>query len=94
MNFLVLNYGFAEKLRVKIKKLEKKDKKRIEILYKKIKQIINYKEEDIEHFKNLRHELSNLKRVHIDSSFVLTFEYFKKEKFIKFIDFDHHDKIY
>ncbi len=94
MNLLVLTYGFAEKLKIKIKKIEKKDKKRIEILYKKIKQIINSNEKEINHFKNLKYGLNDLKRVHIDKRFVLTFQYFKKEKFIKFIDFEHHDKIY
>ena len=44
--------------------------------------------------KNLRHDLSGRKRVHVDKSFVLTFRYNRQAKSILFIDFDHHDNIY
>ena len=88
------DYDFDPKLKGIIEKLRKKDPKRTEILYKKVKQIINSDEVTIEHFKNLRHELSDRKRVHIDKSFVLTFSFDRKRKFILFLDFDHHDNIY
>lgn len=35
-----------------------------------------------------------LKRVHIDTHFVLTFNVNKEKNFILFVDFDHHDNIY
>ncbi len=44
--------------------------------------------------KNLRHELSGEKRVHILSSFVLRFEVDEKNKSITLIDFSHHDDAY
>ena len=88
------DYDFDPKLKGIIEKLRKKDPKRTEILYKKVKQILNSDEVTIEHFKNLRHELSDRKRVHIDKSFVLTFSFDRKRKFILFLDFDHHDNIY
>ncbi|MDD3178568.1 addiction module toxin RelE [bacterium] len=75
-------------------KLSKKDKKLVLELNKKIKQICMFDSELIEHYKNLRNDFSNYKRVHIGRSFVLLFHVdFKFEK-IYFYKFDHHDKIY
>lgn len=88
------DYNFSDKLKEIIEVLKKKDPHRLEILYKKVKQIINSDEITIEHFKNLRYEQKHEKRVHIDKSFVLTFHYDKARKFILFVDFDHHDNIY
>lgn len=87
-------YDFTDKLKDIIQKLVKKDPRRVDIIYKKVKQIVNSDEFTIEHYKNLRHDLSDRKRVHIDGSFVLTFKYDKAKKFILFLDFDHHDNIY
>ncbi|MBI5035940.1 addiction module toxin RelE [Candidatus Micrarchaeota archaeon] len=89
-----LAYDFTDKLKDIIQKLQKKDPKRTEIIYKKINQIITSDEATIEHYKNLRHDLKDKKRVHINGSFVLTFKYEKSRKFILFLDFDHHDNIY
>lgn len=94
MNLLPFDYDFDPKLKGIIEKLAKKDQHRAEIFYKKIRQIINSDETTIEHYKNLRHDLSDRKRVHIDKSFVLTFSFDRKRKFILFLDFDHHDSIY
>lgn len=87
-------YDLTDKLREILKKLSTRDWKKAEIINKKIKQVVNSDEFTIEHYKNLMHDLSGLKRVHINSSFVLTFQYNKTKKFILFIDFDHHDNIY
>lgn len=38
--------------------------------------------------------MKDRKRVHINGSFVLGFKVFKEEKFILFVDFDHHDNVY
>ena len=78
---------------LKIKKLLKKDKK-VEIINKKIKEIINNDSETIKRYKNLRYDMSELKRVHIDKSFVLTFKVDLVNNFILFVDFDHHDTVY
>ena len=43
---------------------------------------------------NLRKPLQHLKRVHIKSSFVLTFKYIGSEDKVVFYYFDHHDNIY
>lgn len=90
----MFDYDVSDELKFKIKKLIKKDKKRVEILYKKIKQIINCDEDSINHYKNLKHNLKYFKRVHIDKSFVLTFKVDINKKFILFVDFDHHDRVY
>ena len=85
-------FEISEKLKKYLSKISKKDKVRYESAVKKIKEIINSK--DVNHYKNLRKPLQHLKRVHIDSSFVLTFEFKEKENILKFIDLEHHDKIY
>lgn len=48
---------------------------------------------DIEHYKNLRYDLSEFKGVHI-GHFVLVFKFDKMNNLIFFSDFEHHDKIY
>ena len=75
-----------------LKKLFKRDKKRYEIVWKKINEIIN--SSNIEHYKNLKFPMNEFKRVHIDRNFVLVFKYNKMNNKIKFYDLNHHDKIY
>jgi YafQ family addiction module toxin component len=90
----MFSFDLTDELKFIIQKLCKKDKKRVEIINKKIKQIINCDDVSIEHYKNLRHDLKEFKRVHIDASFVLIFKVDIKENHILFVDFDHHDNIY
>ena len=73
-----------------LKKLSKKDKILYEQVLKKIEEIIT---SDVEHYKNLRYDLKEYKRVHI-GHFVLVFRYIKTENIISFDDLDHHDNIY
>lgn len=89
-----MDYSFSEKLEKKLQKLKKKMPDRLIKLRKKIEQILNLNEIELNHFKNLRAPLQKYKRVHIDKHFVLIFEINKNNKKIIFIDFDHHDKIY
>ena len=84
-------FDFSNKLEGILNKLARKDKALAIAVKKKIKQIIFCDKKDIKHFKNLRGDMSHLKRVHI-GSFVLTFK-MEKETII-FEDFDHHDVIY
>lgn len=90
----MFDFDLSDKLKIIIKKLCKKDKKRVEIINKKIKEVINCDKDSINHYKNLRHDLSEFKRVHIDNHFVLTFKVELTNNFILFVDFEHHDKIY
>nr|AQS34722.1 hypothetical protein [uncultured archaeon] len=90
----MFDFNLSDELKIIIKKLAKKDRKRVEIINKKIKQIISCDEETINHYKNLRKDMKELKRVHIDRSFVLTFKVDLKNNFILFADFGHHDDVY
>lgn len=87
-------YDFSDELEETLSKLFKKDRKRCETLLKKIEEISLRDETTIEYYKNLMYDLKEYKRVHIDKSFVLLFKVFKKEKFILFDKFKHHDEIY
>lgn len=71
-------------------KLSKRNPKQLKIIFKKIEQII----ENPYHFKPLRGDMHGARRVHIDKSFVLTYEVDEKNKLVKILDYDHHDKIY
>ena len=84
-------FKFSDELKLILKKLAKKDKSLFEQLDKKIKEIVN--NSNIEHYKNLRHDLKDYKRVHI-GHFVLVFQYDRTADIINFEDFDHHDIIY
>ena len=90
----MFDFNLTDNLKLIIKKLVKKDKKKAEIINKKIKEIISSNKDSINHYKNLRHDLSDYKRVHIDKNFVLVFQVDISNNFILFVDFDHHDKIY
>lgn len=72
-------------------KLQKKDKQLYENLFNKMNEVLNSPE--IEHYKNLRYDMKEFKRVHI-GHFVLVFKFDKTNDLIFFSDFDHHDKIY
>ncbi|MEK6890794.1 MAG: addiction module toxin RelE [Nanoarchaeota archaeon] len=90
----MFDFDLTDELKLIIRKLVKKDKKKVEIINRKIKEIINSNKDSINHYKNLRHDLSDYKRVHVDKSFVLVFKVDLFNNFILFVDFDHHDKVY
>ncbi len=71
-------------------KIGKKNRKQLEIIYKKIAEVI----QNPQHYKNLRSPLQHLKGVHIDKSFVLLFSVDENLKKVTFEEFDHHDRIY
>jgi len=79
-----------EELDRKFIKLSKKNKKQLQIIHKKVQQIL----ENPYHFKPLRGDLHGARRVHIDSCFVLTYEIDKSRKVVRLLDYDHHDFIY
>ncbi|MCH7568926.1 MAG: addiction module toxin RelE [Nanoarchaeota archaeon] len=84
-------YKIQPNLQKILLKLFKKDKKTRERVIKKIREIIN--SDDVEHYKNLKHDLKDFKRVQIREK-VLVFKFDKSNKTIIFEDFDHHDNIY
>ena len=85
------SYEVIPQLQKILNKLSKKDKSTYRQVLKKINEIIN--SPDVEHYKNLRYDLSDKKRVQI-GHFVLVFLFIKTDNKIKFLDFDHHDVIY
>jgi mRNA-degrading endonuclease RelE of RelBE toxin-antitoxin system len=85
------DYEIIPYLQKILNKISKKDKSLYEQVLKKIEEIIN--SSDVEHYKNLRYDLSDKKRVQV-GHFVLAFSFIKSENKIKFLDFDHHDNIY
>jgi len=88
MSFL---FDISPSLEKALDKLGQKDRGLAIAVRKKMEQIASCDEISIQHFKNLRHDLSYLKRVQI-GSFVLVFRI--KDDIIIFEDFDHHDRIY
>jgi mRNA-degrading endonuclease RelE of RelBE toxin-antitoxin system len=85
------NFQISERLQYILNILSKKNKSLYEQVLKKIEEIrCSY---DVEHYKNLRHEMKDSKRVQI-GHFVLVFRYNKRNDEVYFDDFDHHDKIY
>lgn len=85
-------FEIKDKLKAKLRKLRKKDKRLYDAIWSKIDEVISIP--DVEHYKNLRKPLQFLKRIHITRQFVLVFEYHKSEDFVDFYEFDHRDKIY
>ena len=80
----------AEELERAFRKLAKKNKKQLLIIDKKVQQIV----ENPHHFKPLRGNMHGVRRVHIDSSFVLTYEIDEQNKIVRLLDFAHHDDVY
>ena len=83
------SFKISELLQAKLKKLSAKDKQLHQRVLAKMDEIVNCY--DITHYKNLRYNLKDSKRVHV-GHFVLIFQYSNQE--IYFDDFDHHDNIY
>ncbi|MEK6849023.1 MAG: type II toxin-antitoxin system mRNA interferase toxin, RelE/StbE family [Nanoarchaeota archaeon] len=87
---MVFLLDIPEQLDKLFKKLAQRDKKQLEALDKKIKQVLA----DPYHFKPLRGDKKGSRRVHIDSSFVLIYEIDEKNNTIKLLDYQHHDSVY
>ncbi len=75
----------------KLKKLYKKDRKSYEKIMNKIEDIAE--SDNVNHYKNLRHDMKDSKRVQL-GHFVLIFSYDRSKDVISFEDYDHHDNIY
>ena len=80
----------SDKLDKIFQKLSKKDKKSLEIINNKVKNIL----ENPYQFKPLRNEMAGIRRVHIGKSFVLTYEILESYKIVRILDYDHHDSIF
>ncbi|MFH1174425.1 MAG: type II toxin-antitoxin system mRNA interferase toxin, RelE/StbE family [archaeon] len=74
----------------KLSKLRKKNKTQLEIINKKVQQIL----QTPYHFKPLCGDMHGEREVHIDSHFVLTYEIDEEKKIVRLLDYDHHDAIF
>jgi len=90
----MFSFDISDGLKAILSKLAKKDPVRASIVYKKIEQIISCDNKSIEHYKNLRHDLAEYKRAHIDKSFVLLFKVSMHKNHILFDKLKHHDDVY
>jgi len=84
------SYSIEKKLKAKLKRTYKKDKKLYDAVMKKIEEIMG----NPHRYKPLRHDLKGLRRVHLEKSFVLVFEIDEAEKMVRLLDMGHHDEIY
>lgn len=84
---LVIKIVYSDEFERALRKWKKKDRYFFEQLANKMERIIS---EPILG-KPLRYALKNRRRVHV-GSFVLVYEFYNNE--LRFIDFEHHDKIY
>ena len=82
--------AIKESLDKKFKKLQKKDKAMLQLIYSKVQDILD----DPFRFKPLRKPLQNKRRVHIGGSFVLVYEINEEEHLVTLLNFDHHDNVY
>lgn len=80
----------SEKLSKNLIKLKKKNILQFYAIFKKAEEI----QIDPHRHKNLRYPLNNLKRVHIDSHFVLLYSVDEETKTITLENFIHHDSAY
>ncbi len=90
----MFDFDISADLKVLMRKLSKKDKVRLNILNKKIKEIINSDSKSIDRYKNCKYDLNEYKRVHIDKSFVLLFKVYKDKNIIYFWRLKHHKEAY
>jgi mRNA-degrading endonuclease RelE of RelBE toxin-antitoxin system len=90
----MFKFDLSEDLEKTIALLAKKNSSLADQLKKKMKQIIESDDFTIDHYKNLRNELSDRKRVHVGENYVLTFKVNKQENKITFLEFEHRDKVY
>lgn len=81
---------FSKELITKMEKIKKKNIVLFETTIKKIAEI----KKDPEHYKPLRYNLKDYRRVHVMKSFVLVFKIDYTNNKIIFEDLEHHDKIY
>ena len=91
---MTFGFGLSDELKKLLPKLAKRNKVLLLALNKKIAEIIASDDLTIDHYKNLRHDMSDYKRVHVGGSFVLFFHVLKKQKFVLFQRLEHHDDAY
>ncbi|PIN68647.1 type II toxin-antitoxin system mRNA interferase toxin, RelE/StbE family [Candidatus Woesearchaeota archaeon CG11_big_fil_rev_8_21_14_0_20_43_8] len=82
---MIYSVEVTEEVNKTFLKLAKKNKKQMDIVKKKVKQI----QKNPLHFKPLRGDMYGTRRVHINKSFVLTYDVDECAKVVRILDFDH-----
>ncbi|MFT4244365.1 MAG: type II toxin-antitoxin system RelE family toxin [Candidatus Woesearchaeota archaeon] len=90
----MLKYQIDSKLLKSLQKIQKKDIKSYNNILTKIEEIIHSNEETILNYKNLKYPLQHLKRVHINTKFILLFRFDSNNKLVIFESYKHHDEAY
>lgn len=85
-------YSYAEREHITklFRKMEKKDRRQLVAIRKKLIQIL----ENPYRFKPLAAPMQGIRAVHIDKSFVLAYSVDEPAKIVTIEDYDHHDNIY
>lgn len=86
---MAYSFVLSNDLEEKLLKIKKKNSVLFHRMRKKIEEILEHPE----HYKPLGNDMKGMRRVHLDP-FVLTFTVIENENIVKFLDVDHHDKIY
>ncbi len=87
---MTYNLEIRDHLNKLFKKMEKKDRFKLMIINKKIKDIL----EDPNRYKPLKSPMQHMRRVHISGSFVMIFSINEKTNTVILEDFAHHDEAY
>lgn len=90
----MFDWDMSDELKILVRKLSKKDRVRVGILNKKIKEIVNNDSVSIYRYKDCKYDRKDYKRVHIDKSFVLLFKVYKEKNMVYFWRLKHHDEAY
>jgi mRNA-degrading endonuclease RelE of RelBE toxin-antitoxin system len=91
---MVFAFERSDEFKETLVKISKKHKSLYEAVLKKMDEIISRDIQTIEYYKNLRNDLSNLKRVHVYKHYVLFFKVNREKNCIYFQKLRHHDEAY
>ncbi|HNV00805.1 MAG TPA: hypothetical protein PKK60_00055 [archaeon] len=91
---MVFAFERSDELKNTLEKINKKHKLLYEATLKKMGEVISRDSQTIDYYKNLRHDLSDYKRVHVLKHYVLFFKVNKEKNLIYFQKLRHHDEAY
>ena len=90
----MFEFDFSDEFKKIFIKISKKSPKISQAINRKVREIISRDKDSIKLYKNLKHDLKNLKRVHITEWLVITFEVKLDNNFILFVNIASRDEVY
>ena len=90
----MFEFDLSDEFRKSLRKIAKKSPVIADAINRKIKEIVSRDKQSILMYKNLRHDLKNLKRIHIMDWLIMTFEVDLNRNFILFVKISHRDDVY